>query len=429
MTKGLALDGSRSPLASLDTRRLAKALVLFLFFVVASGNARFIWWSGLLPTLALCPVVLLLARHPGGMAAIGPLPALAFLSLTALMIVGGASAALVDPDAATFLHWAGVYLSPVLLYAAVRSIEWDERLARWAWSLLLAGTLVPLVGGLAAYYSEWGVPTGLELLLSRYSLERMTGYMQATYGNTGNTAALLALLLPAWLAALLSPKPRPLARAVALVGLAVAMCHVLIVQSRTLFLVMLLVLPVILLFFRVRIAPAVIALLLIAGAVVLPALEARDRFVELTVGALDGEGEDQSVSERVEAMHIGLALMRDHPAFGVGPGHSTTANPYTTAHQYWVHQGAEIGIAGFLLSVLLSLAVFIRTAVAFLRGRTPGGDRWAFLHAVGPAGFMLYGVIANMTLAMSVVNTWVGLFAMLLAMADAPRRDAGRGRG
>jgi len=280
-----------------------------------------------------------------------------------------------------------------------------------------ARALVPLTSGLVAYYQEWGIPTGAELIVSRYALERMAGYMKATYGNTSNTAALLAMLVPAWLAWLVASRPSSLPRWLALVALVIAMGNVLVVQSRTLFIVLLLFVPLVLWVHRVRFTALVVVLLLTFGAVLLPALDARDELVEHTVGAVNGNGDDGSVSERMEAMQFSLGLLEDHPALGVGPGNSATINPFTTAHQFWIHQGAEIGIAGLLLSVALSLAVLGRLVAAARRGRRSASNRDEFLNLVGPAAFMLYGIIANMTLAMTVVNAWVGTFAMLMALA------------
>jgi len=414
------------PRIRLDTGQIARALVLVLFFIVPAGNAIVPLWSGLLPTLALAPLIVLLSSRPGRFAlALTPRELPALLALVGLMLVAAVSAFLVDPRADTWMHWAGSYLSPVLLYVAVRSVELGARTRRHAWSLLTLGALLPLAGGVLAYYREWGIPSGAELIVSRYALERMAGYMTATFGNTSNTAALLALLVPAWLAWLVASRPASLPRWLALAAVTVGMANVLIVQSRTLLVVLLVFVPLVLWFHRVRFTGLVVLLMLTFGALLLPALDARDELLEHTVGAVSADGDDGSVSERKEAMWIGLGLLEDHPVLGVGPGNSATLNPYTTAHQFWIHQGAEIGVAGLVFSVGLSLAVFARFAAAGLRSRRRQGQRDEFLNLVGPAAFMLYGVIANMTLAMTVVNAWVGTFAMLLALATVRKSGTG----
>lgn len=426
MTSRASIGVPDGPRVRLDTVQIARVILLVLCFIVPAGNAIVPLWSGLLPTLALAPLVVLFSSRPGRFAlALTRRELPAFLALVGLMLVAAASALLVDPRADTWLQWAGSYLSPVLLYVAVRSVDPDARTRRHAWTLLTLGALLPLAGGVLAYYREWGIPSGAELIVSRYALDRMAGYMTATFGNTSNTAALLALLVPAWLGWLVASRPASLPRWLALAAVVVGMANVLIVQSRTLLFVLLAIVPLVLWFHRVRFTGFVVLLMLTLGVLLLPALDARDELFEHTVGAISADGEDGSMSERKEAMSLGIGLLEDHPVLGVGPGNSATLNPYTTAHQYWIQQGAEIGAAGLLLSMALSLAVFARLAAAGLRGRRRPEQRDEFLNLVGPAAFMLYGVIANMTLAMTVVNAWVGTFAMLLALATW--RTSGRG--
>src|SRR6266478_5951872 len=192
--------------------------------------------------------------------------------------------------------------------------------------------------------------------------------------------------------------------------------HLLIVESRTLFIVLITVLPLVTYFYRVRFAFSIVGLIVASSLVLLPLLEAGDKALELTFGAFEGTSEDQSLTERLEAMQIGLGLMFDNPALGVGPGNSAKVHIYTSAHQYWINQGEEIGVLGLILSVALSVAVFWRF-FSCIQARSIGTFRdRGFPGIAGAAGYMLYGCMANMALSSTVVNAWIGLFAIMLAL-------------
>ncbi len=316
---------------------------------------------------------------------------------------------------AHWIFWAGLWPS-LLVYLGLQVTPFTRRLFVATWIAVTIGALIPLIAGIVAYYSEWGVPTGLELLTSRYDTERMNGYMRATFGNTGNTAAYLALLIPPWFAFLIARNASGGPRVLYVVALTVALAHVLIVESRTLFIVLITVLPLVTYFYRVRFAFSIVGLIVASSLVLFPLLEAGDKALELTFGAFEGTSEDQSLTERLEAMQIGLGLMFDNPALGVGPGNSAKVHIYTSAHQYWINQGEEIGVLGLILSVALSVAVFWRF-FSCIQARSIGTFRdRGFPGIAGAAGYMLYGCMANMALSSTVVNAWIGLFAIMLAL-------------
>jgi len=325
------------------------------------------------------------------------------------------------------LQFLGAYLAPLLLYLTFQSLTLDTRSLLGVWDVLTLAALVPLLRGLLAYYQVFGIPSPLDLLVSRYDLVRMDPYMVATFGNTGNTAALLTLLLPPWLLAALYRGVGPLRRAFYWCAVLVALAHIAIVQSRTLFLVLLVALPFGLYVVRLRrrAIALIVLIVVLVGAAVFTAGEVRDRFADLTVGALSGSADDQSVSERVEAMQIGLKMIRGSVLLGVGVGNSITEHPYTSSHQYWINQGVELGIGGLLAAVGLSLAVLVRFLKGLLRARRGPEEFFRFLALVGPASFMLYGCIANMAWSATYVDVWSGLFGTMLGLADARWAPAG----
>jgi O-antigen ligase len=393
-----------------------------LLFMVAAGNGSRLWWAGLAPSIVLAIAIVYsvprryLATAAVPLDALVPVAALAALCLTAF-----ASTLLVARSASSFVHWLSAYFSPVMILLAFVVRRFDTREVRTLWIAMTLGALVPLALGLVRYLDEWGVPSGAELLLSRYDLVRMEGYSRATFGNTGSTAAYLSLLLPGWVALAMRGNLSGGARWLFVIALGFGFAHVLIVQSRALFLLMLMMLPLIFFYFRYRVMIGAIALVAVAAVVIAPVLSALDQFTELTIGALrgvvSGDVGDTSLNERLEAMGYAWRTLLDHPAFGVGPANTLSVNPYTSAHQSWLQQGSEVGMLGLLLFAILTVAVLWRFARCAVLRTGPDSRDHCFVLLLGPVTYLLYGAIANVPLASTVTNSWVGLFAAQLALS------------
>jgi O-antigen ligase len=393
-----------------------------LLFMVAAGNGSRLWWAGLAPSIVLAiAIVCSVPRRYLAMAAV-PLDALVpVTALVALCLTALASTLLVARSPSSLVHWLSAYFSPVMILFAFVVRRFDTGEVRTLWIAMTLGALVPLALGLVRYLDEWGVPSGAELLLSRYDLVRMEGYSRATFGNTGSTAAYLSLLLPGWVALAIRGNLSGGARWLFVMALGCGLAHVLIVQSRALFLLMLLMLPVILFYFRYRVVVGALALVAVAAVVIAPVLNALDQFAELTIGALrgvvSGNVGDTSLNERFAAMSYAWQTLLDHPAFGVGPANTLSMNPYTSAHQSWLQQGSEVGVLGLLLFAILTVAVLWRFArCAALRTGSDGRDH-CFVLLLGPVTYLLYGAIANVPLASTVTNSWIGLFAAQFALS------------
>lgn len=397
---------------------LCVAAAWFLVFIIASDGTWSTVVSGLFPGLTIGPLIYLLAREQGWHRNALPQGAGVIAAiLCGFAIVAGLSTVTHPLSADGVLPFLGAYVMPLILFVAFSVLRLGEQRITNLMGVIAAGSLVPMLLGAAAFYHEWGIPTGVDLLMSRYDLDRMQGYMSLTFGNTGNMAAYLAILVPSCLAAWFSTRGRRKARCLMFIVLALAFVHVLIVQSRTLFIVLLASFPLISIFYRLRFGSVVFTFLLGCTVVVIPVLTAADQFVELTVGAVSAGGNpngDQSVSERLEAMSAALGILRDNPGLGVGPGNSLTMNPFTSAHEYVLQQGSEIGVIGVLLAAALVLACMLRLLGLYrLRGIDAlAGLRFALV--IGPFSYLLYGVLANMPLSENVMTPWIGLLSLML---------------
>lgn len=431
------IANGRGALLDVPAGEVCTALVFLLTFIIASDGSWSTVVSGLFPTLLLCPAIYLLARAQGWhdfniLRAAAPLAVVLF----GFMLIAAVSTAVNPFPEDDLLPLLGSYVAPFLLFVVYASVQMDRSQFERLLILVAAGALIPLVWGASEFYREWGIPTGVDLLMSRYKLDRMEGYMSKTFGNTGNMAAYLAILIPSMGAAWFALRGRLAARLLLLAVLAMSMLHVLIVQSRTLFIVLVLCFPLISVFYRLRFGTVAFVLMLGTVAILIPVLTAVDQFLELTVGAVSGEGNsngDQSVSERFEAMSAGIQIIKDHIALGVGPGNSLLKNPFTSAHEYWIQQGSEIGIMGLVLAVALTFGCIARLIALFpARALDPAcGLRFAMV--IGPATYLIYGVLANMPLSENVMTTWIGLTALLLGasfmkVSALPRRTTAQRR-
>jgi len=394
--------------------RLSIGILYLLIFNIASDGSWSTYISGLLPALFLGPLIYLLAWREGwhrftagqGTSFIG-VTMIAFCFFATLSTFANP----LPED--KWLPLLGSYVVPVVLFYAVSVLRMNESQVRRSMLAVAIGAMIPLLLGAWEFYKIYGIPTGIDLLESRYNIVRMQDYMDKTFGNTSNMAAYLAILIPTIGAALLTYWHNGYARALLSFTLLLALAHVLIVQSRTLFIVLTLVFPVIALFYRLRFGAAIFLLLATVAAIVVPILSALDQFLGNTVGAVADLNDDSSVADRFEAMHAGYRILMDHFSFGVGPGNSLLYNPFTSAHEYILQQGSEIGAVGVPLAISLSVAYALRGFALFRSRELDSYRNVRFAMIIGPATYYIYGVVANMPISQSVLVPWVGLTSLL----------------
>lgn len=191
-------------------------------------------------------------------------------------------------------------------------------------------------------------------------------------GPFGYATARAAFFVPVTAAGLMvaSAAPRPTLRLLGLGGAAVAAAVVLATGSVAA-VVLLLALPALSLltwrFVGAKTAVSACGVLFLIALVATVILGATYR-----TGAIAGEGVAAPLTERRLALWgDALALMKAHPITGVGTGHFRFASPTARsdadarwAHNEFLEQGAEAGVIGFALTVLLVGWGFLRLAAA-----------------------------------------------------------------
>jgi hypothetical protein len=311
-----------------------------------------------------------------------------------------------------FKSYISGIIIPMIIYLALRGSYPDDIKINRIFFAISLGLLTPLLLGIAAYYREWGIPDHLAILAySRYDLARMESYMQVTYGNTGHIAQLILLTGPPLLVLALD-KNRPRLLRIWFGGCVVLMgLNLLIVQSMTSFGVILAAFLLIIMFRKYYKFFIFSLIALLIGWLVLPGTFWAGSFRLLM-------GRQGSFLQRVDAMRDGLDVFLNNWMFGVGEGLSHLYISAATAHQFFIQQGVELGVLGFIASILIVAVVFMRMFRIVASGSGDPDNINKFILIIGPFSYLLYGVIANVAINIGTINIWICLFVAFLALAD-----------
>jgi O-antigen ligase len=132
---------------------------------------------------------------------------------------------------------------------------------------------------------------------------------------------------------------------------------------------------------------------------------------------------ESALSERRPALwHDALVLMSHHPAYGVGPGRFIRQSPIARsdldarwAHNGFLQQGAEQGVMGLVIVVLLFAWAFVRLWV------TPSPDA---VNALGAAGLAALGIQACIDYVLHFPAVAVAASALVGVSAVSVRRHS-----
>jgi hypothetical protein len=313
------------------------------------------------------------------------------------------------------------YLVPFMLFMSLVGLKIDQNDFRWVLTAFALGLAFRFGYGAVAFYFEWGIPSLAELLFARYDLVRMQTYMDVTFGNTGNSASIIAIALPVLVLSMLTKALRATTKLIIGGSIVILALNLLITGSRT----GLLIVPVVLVVAAWKMHsrwryPILLALVL---AVYLLTEYAGDVFTGSLISVLEVNTQaDNSLAERVESIEFGLGILFDYP-LGVGPGASRLYNPYDIAHQFVVAQGSEFGFLGMVFVLLLVGIVALKTlAVTWNSEGTalPAAAVFRF----GALSWALVAMTANVPVNSGPTIPWIGIPLMLLALGDMASRGA-----
>lgn len=316
------------------------------------------------------------------------------------------------------INYVAVYYTSLLVYIAFLNLNLTEEEYIGIFIALALGSLFPLISGVIEYYQYCGIPDSKTFIYTHCDLKKMRHYSQATFGNTGNTAAFLMLIIPPFFALLVHEKLKKQLRWLFGIILFLAVINLIIIYSRSAF-ITLFIASLFITYkrsFRFCIMYALILLLFfISIRIIFPDLFSTS--ANYLNNAILLNSHDNSVAVRGSAMKIGWQIFLDHFFAGTGPGANIYYNPYTSAHQFNIEQASELGILGFIASILLCLATFIKF-IKIIWDKNLKLCYRTLIFIVGPTSYLFYGTLANMPLNIGVVNSWISLMVALLALVE-----------
>jgi hypothetical protein len=319
-------------------------------------------------------------------------------------------------DDVMVLVWMFWYALPVLFFVGLlRHGEGVDLTRRLVEAVVVLGTFI-YVSGIVAFVGSFGLPDAKSILFGRYDILRFTPYMDATYGHpaNGGTGCMLAMLLPCAAGISRDAQVAPAVRWIARLFLIVAPINAVIGGSRT---TMVIVLGW-LVFWLVSVGSRrrrLTCLAILAGCAIAISV-AMGPTLQIVFGDIVSSGVSESVrapgetsaSERRRLMGEFLDAALQRPALGWGP----YSNVDYTAHEIFIHQAAEIGVAGSLVFVILFLALVWGV---LRRGLLKHMNRGWYARQ-GALLYMLFGALANVPLGgIPPANTMAMILALLLA--------------
>ena len=338
------------------------------------------------------------------------------LLLAALTLIAAVSAA-VNPTELTAINLVLGYAIPLALYFAARQARLTVAGVCWIVVALAAGLIVRFGIGLTVFVQVFGVPeTPIAVFFMRDEVQS-SDYVKATFGNTGNTASLIAVTLPVLLASLALLKLSAAARLLIAMAVALLLLNAVITGSRGVLAFSVLAFLAVLAFFaNRRTTLAYFAALLGIAAwlnVGVPTGLELDPLIDYFTFA--GET-DSSAIERADSIAIGLETIRNHP-LGVGPNRSVEVNEFSVPHQFALNQGSDIGFIAIGLWALITLFVLARAVPDAIAGRRPDVSL-AAIFSLATAIWLLYGITLNIATTSGTCISWIGLFALYAGLAN-----------
>lgn len=410
--------------------RFERQAVCLVAFVLLAFNGRPFTLSSGFVCLLVASVLLMRGMHKFGGSIVLPRRSkpIAFLWAAWTLAATVSTLANYEMDAVNNLLWG--YWVPFLLFLSLVRLSPSRDDFQWIIVFFAFGLALRFGYGALVFYSEWGIPTLSELLFARYDTVLMVGYKDATFGNTGNSASILAIALPVLVWSLIvSGSMKRIVRIVLATSIVILCANVLITGSRSAMLISAVVLIVSTFKLKTRSRYALLLFLVLATYLFAEYAGERATGRFATVISADVQ-EDTSLAERVDSMKIGLGMMFDYP-LGVGPGMSQFYNIYDVAHQFAVAQGGELGILGMII-VLLLAGFVVAGIIALKLSKYVDEANPAVAFRFGAFSWIVYAMTTNIPVNSGATMPWIGMLAMFLAFTEHrfyDKRLTGKGRG
>jgi hypothetical protein len=308
------------------------------------------------------------------------------------------------------------YWVPFLLFLSIVGLNPAPKDFQWIIGSLALGLALRFGYGILVFYYEWGLPEPGQLLSVRFDVRRMTTYMDATFGNTGNSAAIIVATLPMLLLSLNHISIRRSVRVLIIISVVVLIANLFITGSRAAIITMAVMIAIAAFKMKGRWRYLVTLFLGFFVYVFIEFASSAD-LARFTAAATVDARVDYSIASRIESNIFGLDLMLKNP-LGIGPGMSYIYSRHSVAHQLAIAQGSELGVLGMMCVFILFGFVIRRTVSTSLISTTGAGNASAIFH-YGALSWFMYAMIASNPLNSGVTIPWVGLLLLFLSLGEA----------
>lgn len=415
-------QGAGQSLSSGASPRWMVWLVAVMLFLLAATNGRPVRWSSGLFIGVLAPLLILSRGLDRVLSAANTRTSRPIFLALVLFFIANLVSAVVTPTDDAIIAVVLRCILPLLIYLSIVGLVLRQNDVVVLVFALAAGSAVIFGRGLAAYYAEWGIPDLQTVLWSRYNVERMEGYADATLGNLSHMGSYVVLVVPPLVLAAVT-QMRGLAVRVAL-GLAsvLGILNLVVSGSRTGLAIMLLALVMIVLSLGVSRAVTV-AIILTAIALGTMSnwmdLITDPEVISRYLPSMGAKGYDNAADERLDSVVIGWQVFLDNMVFGVGPDMSREHNAYSIPHESIVHQLSELGLFGGATFIWLNLVIVGATFTATMRAATNPQAAYRLLWLIGPTCWLVFGITAGMEFNSSLALVWIGIAHAMLALSSA----------
>ena len=348
-------------------------------------------------------------------------------ALWALLVGAALASTLVNFTALTVVNFFLGYATPLLLYVVARTCRLLPREIRWIVMGLTLGLLLRFSYGLLVFAQTFGIPEHPVAVFFMRDAVQSSAYVEATFGNTGNTASLIAVSLPVLLFSTVLLRFGAISRIVCALAIGVLLANTLITGSRGVLLFTVIAAALVLCPWanrhRILSVIGVGAVILLAqnGLARLSPVGEVDATVLFDYLTLQSEN-DESAFERRESIRQGLQAFADHP-LGVGPNRSAEINQYSVPHQLALNQASDIGWLALPLWIAIAGVITWRFIADFW-GYCRGSRRHRIVFSIGAFVWLAYGMTLNIVTTVGTCISWIGLLALFGGLSRNPSLQA-----
>lgn len=334
-------------------------------------------------------------------------------------IFGGTISTIGNFDKATvILNYAAGILSAGAVFVAVLLVKMEtSRDFELAFRVIALGGLIPCLIDLSRYYMTWGIPSIQRVIAVKYDPTYWS--LHCLFGNPDNASCAYGILAAMSGAVILVRVFGRTTRILGVIVFALASLEILLTMSRTGIVAALGALVSCLVFRRAKRALAlaglgVLALLVLPG----PSGNSVSRLVKYFQPAVKYDVQNVSIGSRIESMQEGWEVFKDNPIIGIGASQSRRFVDESVPHELAIWQAAENGLFALAGVLLVTFSSLWRLAFLMRNGNALYSARLEFVFLLPAAMFFARGLISDVTMNSSFVNTWICLTFAAVALSE-----------